>query len=251
MTKIFCDAMHLTAFAYVRVYHDGRVGWVTSDANHDRMLAEFGFFKDDPLINTAKALKQGHYLWFHDRKFPRSDEFYQQRTRHFKLDHGMVLVSHQKDYLETGCFSGLLAQKPLYNVFSQEKGLFKSYLASFKQNLPPDMLSLIEEGIHLRYLKPAYGKDSSLALPTDRKKLIINCGWGELLTISQREMSCLSLLREGLTYEAIGQQLDLSPRTVESYLFSVKNKLNLETRADLCQLANQLFELGLLGKQTH
>jgi DNA-binding CsgD family transcriptional regulator len=250
MTKSFCDSMYLTAFAYVRVYHDGRVGWVTSNADQDRLLTEFGFFRDDPLIDTAQALKQGHYLWFHDRKFPKSDEFYEQRSRHFKIDHGMVLVSHQKDYLETGCFSGLIAQKPLYNVFSQEQGLFKSYLEYFKQNLPRSMLPLLEDGIHLRDLKPTYGKDSSLAIPKDRKQLIVDCGWKNLLAISKGEMSCLSFLRDGLTYEAIAEQLKLSPRTVESYLHSVKNKLNLKTRTDLCQLANRLSELGLLKKRS-
>ncbi|MBP7074271.1 MAG: hypothetical protein KBA81_02685, partial [Rhabdochlamydiaceae bacterium] len=53
---------------------------------------------------------------------------------------------------------------------------------------------------------------------------------------------------EGLTYQSIGLRLKLSPRTVESYIQSVKNKLDLKTHAELFQLANTLSLLGLEPK---
>ena len=240
-TKTFLNACHLTAFAYVRIYQDGRVGWVTTNSDHDRLLVESGFLGQDPLFDTANALKEGHHLWFHDRQFPGSEAFYRDRAQRFHLDHGLVVVSHQKDYLETGCFSGLLSKRPLYNAFTRQSGLFKAYLEFFKQQLPRSMLSLLEDGAHLQDFKPKYGRDS----PTDHRAIVAACGWGHLLKISKRERACLALLREGLTYQSIGVRLKISPRTVESYLQSVKNKLTLETRSDLCQIAHQLFQLGL------
>lgn len=241
ITKPFLNAMHLTAFAYVRVYHDGRVGWVTTDSDHDRLLIDSGSLVEDPLFDTANALKEGPHLWFHDRQFPGSEAFYRDRVNHFNMDHGLVIVSHQKDYLETGCFSGLLSKRPLYNVFSRQTGLFKAYLDQFKKQIPRSMLSLLEDGAHLKDFKPKYGKSSSI----DNHASVLACGLGHLLKITKRERACLSLLREGLTYQAIGSQLKISPRTVESYLLAVKNKLSLETRADLCQVAHKLFQLGL------
>lgn len=113
ITKTFCEGLDLTGFAYVRVYHDGRVGWLTTDSDHDRLLYDSGFFKEDPLIDTAKALEQGHYLWFHNRSFPGDTAFYKERANHFHIDHGLVVVNHQKDFLETACFDGCLAKKPL------------------------------------------------------------------------------------------------------------------------------------------
>ncbi len=248
ISRGFCDGLSLTGFAYVRVYHDGRAGWVTTDSDHDRLLFDTGFLKEDPLIDTAKALEQGYYIWSHDRSFPGDKKFYENRVKHFHINHGLVVVNHQKDYLETGCFSGCTSKRPLHNVFFNEKGLFKAYLNYFSQNLPKSMHSLFEEGLHLKDLKTSYGTPSSNVTNTQRKLLIAECGLGRLLRLSRRELECLALLREGLTYQSIGLWLKLSPRTVESYIQSVKNKLDLKTHAELFQLANTLSLLGLEPK---
>jgi hypothetical protein len=168
-SKHFCEAMELSAFAYVRVYHDGRVGWVTSDADHDRLLFDSGFIAKDPLIDTAKALKKGCYLWFHDREFPGSENFYKLRTKNFNIDHGMVMVNHQKEYLETTCFSGLLKRRPLYNLFTKEKGLFKAFTEHFKQVLNPRLKSLLEV-YHPCHHPPNYLQSAGL-------RLFLLAGW--------------------------------------------------------------------------
>lgn len=244
VVKPFCEPLDLTGFAYVRVYHDGRVGWLSSDADHDRMLYEAGFLEEDPLIDTSEALNKGHYLWFPNRIFPGHKAFYKEREGVFQIDHGLVVVNHRKEYLETGCFSGLLKKRPLYNTFSQEVGVFKAYLKHFSRVLPKSLSSIFESGIHLKDLKSSYGKSRNLSLP--RERMVTECGYAKLLTLSQRERDCLALLRRGYTYQMIGEKLNLSPRTVESYLLTVKNKLNLYTHAELWRVADSLFQLGLM-----
>jgi DNA-binding CsgD family transcriptional regulator len=245
-SKHFCEAMELSAFAYVRVYHDGRVGWVTSDADHDRLLFDSGFIAKDPLIDTAKALKKGCYLWFHDREFPGSENFYKLRTKNFNIDHGMVMVNHQKEYLETTCFSGLLKRRPLYNLFTKEKGLFKAFTEHFKQVLNPRLKSLLEEGITMDDIRGISPLPSPAELSSERRAALISaCGLANLLRLSARERECLSLFHQALTFEEIAQSLNLSPRTIEHYMGSIKNKLDIHTRSELQLAAEKLIELGL------
>lgn len=243
MVRPFSEALELTGFAYVRVYHDGQVAWLSSDADHDRMLYESGFLEEDPLIDTAEALEKGHYLWFHNRAFPGDTAFYKDRAGLFQIDHGLIVVNHKKEYLETGCFSGLLRKRPLYNTFSREVGVFNAYLKHFSRALPKTLSSIFEQGIHLKDLKSFYGKSRNLSLP--RERMVAECGYANLLTLSQRERECLAMLRRGYTYQMVGEKLTLSPRTVESYLQSVKNKLNLYTHAELWRVADMLFQFGL------
>jgi len=245
LSRPFREAIGLTAFAYVRVYHDGRAGWVTSDSDHDRLLVDSGFLKEDPLIDTAQALRKGHYLWFHDREFPGSQAFYKQRAAHFQIDHGMVVVNHTDHYLETCCFSGCLAKRPLYNIFVNELGLFKAYMQHFTDQISCALLPLFDEGIHLRDLKPVMRHETDLDF--DRQAAIANCGFGHLLKLSKREKECLALLGEGMTYAQIASALHLSARTVESYLNTVKNKMGLEFHSDLHRLSHQLMQLGLIA----
>lgn len=51
--------------------------------------------------------------------------------------------------------------------------------------------------------------------------------------LSKREIQCIESLTKGLTSKQIGLQLNLSPRTVDHYLESCMNKLNVATRAEL------------------
>ena len=58
----------------------------------------------------------------------------------------------------------------------------------------------------------------------------------------ERELSCLYFLREGLTAKGIAKKLNLSSRTIESYLVNIKNKLGLHTKEELIQTINK-FQL--------
>jgi len=62
--------------------------------------------------------------------------------------------------------------------------------------------------------------------------------------LSPREKQCLTLFQQAMTYTEIGSLLNLSPRTVEHYVESIKNKLNIHTRTELRIAAQKLVELG-------
>ncbi len=54
-----------------------------------------------------------------------------------------------------------------------------------------------------------------------------------VLSLSSREAQCLRMFVKGLSARAIGEELDLSRRTVESYLESVKSKLGCFNKTEL------------------
>ena len=57
------------------------------------------------------------------------------------------------------------------------------------------------------------------------------------LNLSQREREVLDLLTQGLSNADIGQQLHLSPRTVEKYVSSLLRKTETSNRAELVRFA--------------
>lgn len=249
LTKNFREALDITAFAYVRVYHDGKVSWVSSDSDQDRLLIDVGALESDPLIDKAQLLKEGKYLWFHNREFSGCEEFYRIRSQNFKLDHGLVIVNHQKDYLETGSFSGLLAQKPLYNLFINETGLFRSLLEHFKSSLDKTLIAILENGLRIDNIKSPQRKCYEHLSSDIRSKLIISLGFSNFLKLSTRERECLELLDQNLTYQEIGNRLKLSVRTIEHYFDTIRNKLDIYSRAELHYAAQKFCELGIKDLQ--
>lgn len=247
LSKNFCQQLAITVFGYVRIYDKGTVSWVTTSPDQDRFLVESDELSRNPLINDRSLLKEGFYLDIYNRQFPGCEEFYRDRAKLFQMDHGMVLVRHKKDYIETCCFSGLSAKRPLYQLFMNEQALFKTFMEHFTNQLDPRLLEILSQGIPLADLKDEFHllDENALYLSGDRAILLETCGWKKLLTLSKREKQCLALLKEGHTYHTIGLSLGLSERTVEHYLESVKNKLNLETRADLFLAAEKLVQLRM------
>ncbi len=62
--------------------------------------------------------------------------------------------------------------------------------------------------------------------------------------MTSREREVARLVALGHTNRAIGDQLGISTKTVESYRHRVMDKLGLRSRADLVRYA---LELGLVG----
>lgn len=56
-------------------------------------------------------------------------------------------------------------------------------------------------------------------------------------TLTEREMSIMTLFCEGLTFKEIGLRLFISPRTVETHKKNILEKLRLKTTADMIKYA--------------
>ena len=63
--------------------------------------------------------------------------------------------------------------------------------------------------------------------------------------LSEREEEIVKLFSEGLTYNQIGEQLFISPRTVETHKRNIMKKLELNSTVDLVKYAiiNKLIVL--------
>jgi len=80
----------------------------------------------------------------------------------------------------------------------------------------------------MRYLDPALPRQTSL--PSVRR----NAPPGlRLQLLSDRESEVVRLLAQGQSRKEVAQQLNLSPRTLETYRARAMEKLKLKTRADL------------------
>jgi len=59
----------------------------------------------------------------------------------------------------------------------------------------------------------------------------------EALFLTDREMDVLKCFAEGMSYKQVADQLNISPRTVETHRMNIMNKLGLENLAQLVKFA--------------
>jgi DNA-binding CsgD family transcriptional regulator len=68
----------------------------------------------------------------------------------------------------------------------------------------------------------------------------INLSLHNPIHLSPREKECLSWVANGLSNKEMARKMDISPRTVESYIAALKFKLNCTSRFKLlAKLMNQ------------
>ncbi len=68
------------------------------------------------------------------------------------------------------------------------------------------------------------------------------------LSLPPRQSECLFFLLRGKSIKTIARILDLSPRTVESYIESIKIRLDCRTKAELIELAWQKGYMNIIPK---
>lgn len=59
--------------------------------------------------------------------------------------------------------------------------------------------------------------------------------------LSKQEKLCVNYFLKGLTYKQISRELNVSPRTVETYIKRIKQKLNCSTKTELITIYQQNF----------
>ena len=77
----------------------------------------------------------------------------------------------------------------------------------------------------------------SSILSTIFKGYVANTQQNQHSKLSEREVSIIQLLCEGLGYKQIGEQLFISPRTVESHKQTIFKKLDISNNAQLVKYA--------------
>lgn len=83
-------------------------------------------------------------------------------------------------------------------------------------------------------------KNALEGLSIDNERLFLN---SQKISITKREMQCYLFLLQGKSANEIGNILCISPRTVETHILHIKEKLCCNSRSDLFSKA---LRIGLI-----
>lgn len=67
---------------------------------------------------------------------------------------------------------------------------------------------------------------------------------GSLSKLSKRQYECVILAAKGLSAKEIARLLDISPRTVETHLDILREKLNARNRMQLCCMVKSILSFN-------
>lgn len=233
-------------FCYSRNYPNGTSVALTMDADvienmHEVFIAG--------LDKKGSYVKDGFYLQHEmTEEYHSLQSFFAHFTQRFGADHHLLFYEHYQTYMEQFVFGVDPRNLAAYSFYTENLDLFERFMIYFKDKAK----KIIDEADKHRIIIPKVAP--RLELPINhyekiRKDFLQDIQHSHYFVdnkdggtfISQRELDVVYCLSRGRTAKEIGSELSLSPRTVESYLNSVKNKLG-------CFNKSQVIDIFLASK---
>ncbi|MBX9805337.1 MAG: helix-turn-helix transcriptional regulator [Alphaproteobacteria bacterium] len=170
-------------------------------------LYRHGYFEKE-----IKSFESAFHLWDHlPPDYPRYIYNYMQNHHH--IAHGLTITQQHEDYCDFFVFASEPGNTEINNFYINRKELFSEFIKAFYQNLHP----VIEYLSHHRFILPS----SSIKMTS------------KFAPLTPRQRECGVLMIEGLTTKEIAKSLNISHRTVEEYINTLKSKFEAKTRSQL------------------
>ncbi len=229
-TKSFRNNFGFSYFQYLRCFNDGSIGLLT---NQTELFLHIRALKNKPIVYSSfekqhESMASYWFLW--DEALPVHPV--QLAREKFGIYHGITLVRRSPSY---------------YDMIAVGFPAPKENVGCFYLNTLKNINSFIHEfDKNHKHLIQIMG-DHPITVPLERRdinyqkiclnnrKIRVHGKWGDSY-ITAQELACLRLLSVGFSYKEMAKQMNISSRTVETYIQRVKYRTHIKSRRDLIQL---------------
>lgn len=239
----------IDTFFYARLYSHKTFGlstnlewgkcWLENDIQEDndfRTATTTAFYKNS-LITTESIFRLNYVKLLHSHKC-------------YSL---VARFDNCRNYIEHYGVASSQKHTNLDTLFINDKTLFNKFLTYFKERAHDIITCGINNNIFCDSTLLLNNNKEPRSLFDDKKidhfnkqvtlKRIPIYDESKKMYLSQRELQCLNILSQGKTVKEIAQILELSPRTVESYVTNVKMKTGYSYKSQLISFFNRKCEI--------
>lgn len=206
-----------------------------------------------PLL-VPKEKEFTYFLWPSNYVKEETDPLYN-ILYEFNVWNGFTVSRKQANYVETWSFATdkncpLISQFYINNTQLLDHFIlyFQNKLAPFIDNITSDKLAIFQNSFNLNFSidQSQIQKDIDKFLKDSNLTNIHIKDLNTNVRLTPRELECLFHISMGKTSKKIGDLLNISVRTVETHINSIKAKTNIHFKSDLSSLI-PLEELLLLS----
>ncbi|MFA5959980.1 MAG: LuxR C-terminal-related transcriptional regulator [Tatlockia sp.] len=227
ISKEFLEPFGFGYFQYLRCFDDGSISCLTNDT---RLFEYMQQVNDQPVVYSSyeNEQEQEHSYWFFwDEALPNMPV--QLAREMCQLYNGLTLVRRHKKYYDMIAVA-LLVEHPNPNSFYLNKlKIIEQFIFNFELQ-HPDLVQMLNK--HPIALPKQYRDINYQSICLPQGRLLIR-GKSNQTYITAQELSCLRLILQGATHKQAAQCLNLSWRTIETYLQRVKQRTGFSSWRDI------------------
>jgi DNA-binding CsgD family transcriptional regulator len=226
ITEDFQKKQGFNYFQYLRCYADGSIGLLT---NKTDLIEYFRNLDNTPVVYSSfsqkNAVQSSYWFLWDDALASQPVTIAREK---FGIYHGITLVRRAPTYYDMIAVA-LPAHQPQVGSFYLNKlRLIENFINYFDKNNKSYIQLMDKNPISL----PCTARD------VNYEKICLSSGKIKVREtyITAQELACLRLLSTGFSYKEIGWQLNISMRTVETYIQRIKIRTGCINRRELLQL---------------
>lgn len=235
------DKLKINYFDYSRFYPDNTAFGLFTDPEYVSFFRNHETYKSGP----KQVLLPGKHLW---QSYIDSD-FLGEASNYFEHDHGLTIISEYPDYVEICNFATTPENKRILDLYLNGDDFIYRFIGYFKNQADRIIRHCAQQPVIIMP-EPAPDltdqfkvQDIITELSLDDHFLVEQ--FGSMQPLTKREAQCLSGLLKGKTNKAIAMDLELSPRTVDTHMDKIKNKLVCHSKSDIVRkIQNKAINLN-------
>lgn len=230
------DHFDLSYFYYFKVSNEGDYGFFGNQLDWDEYYLSQKLLLQAPNCFKPCNFKKGTHL-----NLPSQEEFFASindvAQSQFNINYTLEFGYKSNTGIEFFGFASRSPEKAMKLLYLNELDVLKLFTRKLREENPKIFNDIEENLINIASeIGPTfYQPDVLTSAKLDRVSFLKDIGIQDLSLLSKREMDVAARLVKGHSASEIGFQLNLSKRTVESYLENMKNKLDCHSKAELIQ----------------
>lgn len=233
----------VTSLVYAKNYHNGSEIRLTNQPAWVEHYYKSALYVNSGFEQAPSNLQSGYAVWSHlTHHQPILNE-----ARGFNIDHGMSIIQKTSDGCELYFFGTTRDNPQVTNVLLNHLEFLHQFTFYFKEKASKILKTVDKNRIIIpKKFSKVHSQEQGLPCKNETihlqkifnvKKMHLDNG----VSLSARELACAKLLRQGKSARLIAEVLFLSPRTVETHLQHLKEKLHCHTKAELISKINALL----------
>ncbi|MDP3532044.1 MAG: helix-turn-helix transcriptional regulator [Alphaproteobacteria bacterium] len=243
--KPLFDHLGFNYFTFARHYHGDKYFMYTSNLNQiiDVLTkideVEYHVFSYAPILNEKKKV-------FWDSSDP--TKWIKLYKEHDYCQGVSMFNRSDEDYVDSWFFAASNENTQISNLYNKYFDLIEKFIVYF-QAITKNLLNVDNPENHFTYRDNIYFnlKKTNDCTDTDFKFFLEAINLKKLplllhdkeINCTQKELQTMKLLSEGLTIKEISNFLEKSPRTIESQIYDLKEKMNLFSTQKLIHYFNK------------
>ncbi len=223
ISQHFLNSFGFHYFQYLRCFADGSVSLLTNNTSAFEYFQEVG---DRPAVYSSFEDAPSYwFLW--DEKLPETPVKIVREK--FKIHNGLTYVRRTKNYYDMIAVALPKEQENPGTFYLNKLKAIEEFIHEFDRD-NKDLIQLVTKNPIA--LPEKFRDQNYQTMCLNNGKIVIHGKYGESY-ITPQELASARLLSQGYSYKEAARTLDLSSRTVETYVQRIKHRTGFDTLREL------------------